>query len=435
MVVLVDGALTLYVERGGSTLLTWTDDLRPRSSRPPQALADAARRGALGRLTVEKADGEQLLGSGPRRCARPSTPPGSSPPRAGSGCAPRGTEADVPEGDAVWRTARRLHHALAGPPLDAHRLPRPGARHRRPVRRHRHRDARRAASTCSPARRTTARPGPCTPTSRWRARGASTRRGERWGRPGHQAASCSTPSERVAVGFQLGIVELVPREHEDQRRRPPRPRPARPRLGRARGRPPLRADPDRPLGEALLDQRNLAGIGTIYRTELCFLTGYDPRSPGQRGRPTRYGWSALRSSCSIQNRHLPRSPRPATSAAGGACGSTASDSERCPRCGTPIAYDELGEPAASAGVLVPVVPTDRDDAAGQAAEATTSARLRRADRLRRGQQRSGLLDGHGVGDLTQHVGQRHLEGVAQRVRAARRRLPSGRARSRRCSPG
>ena len=63
MVVLVDGALTLYVERGGKTLLTWPDDLELLEP-AAHALAEAARRGALGRMTVEKADGEQLLGSG-----------------------------------------------------------------------------------------------------------------------------------------------------------------------------------------------------------------------------------------------------------------------------------------------------------------------------------------------------------------------------------
>ncbi|GAA1150262.1 ATP-dependent helicase [Nocardioides aquiterrae] len=63
IVVLVDGVLTLYVERGGRTLLTWSDD--PDRLGPAAAsLADAAHRGSLGRMTVEKADGEQLLGSG-----------------------------------------------------------------------------------------------------------------------------------------------------------------------------------------------------------------------------------------------------------------------------------------------------------------------------------------------------------------------------------
>ncbi len=63
LVVLVDGRLTLYVERGGRTLLTWSDD--PELLRPAvETLSTAVRRGSLGRLTVEKADGAQLLRSG-----------------------------------------------------------------------------------------------------------------------------------------------------------------------------------------------------------------------------------------------------------------------------------------------------------------------------------------------------------------------------------
>jgi ATP-dependent Lhr-like helicase len=82
MVVLVDGALVLYVERGGRTLLTFTESaelLTPATA----ALADAVRRGALGRLTVERADGEQLLGSG-------STPLREALQAAGFVTTPRG---------------------------------------------------------------------------------------------------------------------------------------------------------------------------------------------------------------------------------------------------------------------------------------------------------------------------------------------------------
>ena len=64
LVVLVEGAPVLYVERGGRTLLTWTDD-EDTLTRAAVSLAEAARRGALGRLSVERADGEPLLGSGP----------------------------------------------------------------------------------------------------------------------------------------------------------------------------------------------------------------------------------------------------------------------------------------------------------------------------------------------------------------------------------
>ncbi len=63
LVVIVDGALTVYVERGGRTLLTWTEDLDVLTP-AMGALADAARRGALGRLTVEKVDGQPLIGGG-----------------------------------------------------------------------------------------------------------------------------------------------------------------------------------------------------------------------------------------------------------------------------------------------------------------------------------------------------------------------------------
>jgi ATP-dependent Lhr-like helicase len=63
LVVLVDGSLVLYVERGGKTLLTFTDDAELLGL-GARSLAEAAGRGALGRMTVEKADGEPLLGSG-----------------------------------------------------------------------------------------------------------------------------------------------------------------------------------------------------------------------------------------------------------------------------------------------------------------------------------------------------------------------------------
>jgi len=34
-----------------------------------------------------------------------------------------------------------------------------------------------------------------------------------------------------------------------------------------------------PIGTALLDQRILAGPGNVYRSEICFLRGLDPRRP------------------------------------------------------------------------------------------------------------------------------------------------------------
>ncbi|MFF7130279.1 ATP-dependent helicase [Streptomyces sp. NPDC008240] len=67
LVVLVEGELTLYMERGGKTLLAWpaapdaaaADD--PRLGTAAEALAAAARAGSLGTVTVERINGAQAL--------------------------------------------------------------------------------------------------------------------------------------------------------------------------------------------------------------------------------------------------------------------------------------------------------------------------------------------------------------------------------------
>jgi ATP-dependent Lhr-like helicase len=68
LVVLVDGDLAVYVERGGRTLLTFTEDPDVLAG-AMGSLATAVRQGALGRLTVERADGENILGIGERPSA------------------------------------------------------------------------------------------------------------------------------------------------------------------------------------------------------------------------------------------------------------------------------------------------------------------------------------------------------------------------------
>ncbi|MFJ5114924.1 ATP-dependent helicase [Streptomyces sp. NPDC088551] len=64
LVVLVDGELTLYMERGGKTLLAWpTDPEDPSLRAAAEALASAARAGALGTVTVERTNGAPALTS------------------------------------------------------------------------------------------------------------------------------------------------------------------------------------------------------------------------------------------------------------------------------------------------------------------------------------------------------------------------------------
>jgi ATP-dependent Lhr-like helicase len=69
LVVLVDGELALYMERGGKTLLAWPSDPDagaaddPRLRAAADALAAAAREGALGTVTVERVNGASALTS------------------------------------------------------------------------------------------------------------------------------------------------------------------------------------------------------------------------------------------------------------------------------------------------------------------------------------------------------------------------------------
>jgi ATP-dependent Lhr-like helicase len=79
LVVLVDGALVLYVERGGRTLLSWSDEAESLRA-AADALALAVRDGALGSLRVERADGEAIQ----------STPLGTALAAAGFHVTPRG---------------------------------------------------------------------------------------------------------------------------------------------------------------------------------------------------------------------------------------------------------------------------------------------------------------------------------------------------------
>ncbi len=63
LAVLVDGMPALYVERGGRSLLSFTED-RATLHAAATALSAAVRDGWLGRLQVQKADGERALTSG-----------------------------------------------------------------------------------------------------------------------------------------------------------------------------------------------------------------------------------------------------------------------------------------------------------------------------------------------------------------------------------
>ena len=79
-----------------------------------------------------------------------------------------------------------------------------------------------------------------------------------------------------AIGYQLGIVEVVPTAREDQMVGHLGPDLLGPDWDPAGAVRRLLAAPDRPIGDALLDQRNLAGIGNVYKSEVLFLRGVQP---------------------------------------------------------------------------------------------------------------------------------------------------------------
>lgn len=106
--------------------------------------------------------------------------------------------------------------------------------------------------------------------------------GERWQRPASQATVTLTCGDRVAVCFNAPVVELLApgaeRNHPSLAALGPdvlgRPLDLDEIRRRARQRP-----PDTPLGELLLDQGVVAGIGNIWRSEALFLEGRSPWAP------------------------------------------------------------------------------------------------------------------------------------------------------------
>ena len=82
-----------------------------------------------------------------------------------------------------------------------------------------------------------------------------------------------------AAGIDLGVLEILPRRLDMEAVAHLGPDLLddawEPRVAAAN----LASDPDRPLSEALLDQRVMAGVGNVYANELCFVMGRLPTSP------------------------------------------------------------------------------------------------------------------------------------------------------------
>ena len=102
------------------------------------------------------------------------------------------------------------------------------------------------------------------------------RPGTAWRRPAHQARIVLRTDEWTAVGFSLGVVEVLDRHAEDSAVGHLGPDLLGPNWDEQEAVRRLLEKPDRPVGEALLDQRNLAGIGNVYKSEVLFACRTNP---------------------------------------------------------------------------------------------------------------------------------------------------------------
>jgi endonuclease VIII len=180
----------------------------------------------------------------------------------------------VPEGDTVWLTARRLHEALAGRVLTRSdvRVPRyattdlSGRVVTGCVSRGKHLLTRVAGGVTVHTH--------LRMDGAWRVRPATERI-----TPSHRIRLILANDTWQAVGYQLGVVDILPTAREDAVVGHLGPDLLGPDWDPAEATRRLASQPDRPVGEALLDQRNLAGIGNLFKAETLFLQGVDPWRP------------------------------------------------------------------------------------------------------------------------------------------------------------
>ena len=243
----------------------------------------------------------------------------------------------MPEGDTVWAAARRLHEALAGRPLTRSdvRVPQWATLDLRGVT---------VDEVVSRGKHLFARAGDVSLHTHLKMEGVwhVYPVGGRWRRPAHTARLVLENADHQAVGFSLGLVEVLDRAREDDAMAWLGPDLLGPGWSLDEAVRRLTADPTRPVFVALHDQRNLAGFGNEYVNELCFLHGLLPTRPV--GDVTDIGHVVERGRKLITvNRDRVQRTFTGELADGRQHWVFSRDRRPCRRCGTTVLRGELGD--------------------------------------------------------------------------------------------
>lgn len=247
----------------------------------------------------------------------------------------------MPEGDTIHRAAARMRAVLVGRPverLEAPRLPPPV-------------------------------PAPGTTVERIEARGKHllvwfsdglvlhthlrmtgswhlARPGERWQRPASQMRAVIAVPDAVAICFNAPVVEVLDAgavdRHPALRRLGPDLTAPDPDLDAALTRMARIPAPDAPVADVLLDQRVASGIGNVYKSDVCFLHGTDPRTP-LSAVPGTTRRAMLEDASRLLRANLSTGRR--TTVPGAADGTVwvyGREGQPCRRCRTPIRYAKVG---------------------------------------------------------------------------------------------